>query len=250
LHNATGNKGEVHLELDEYEEAQRCFQRAGQFFHEAGMRWLESENLWRLARLLIAVGEYEQAQTALRECIVLAPKEDNPEAFAMAHSLLAEIVWQLGDVAQAFSHFEQAAEAFKSVRRPLTVGRFSTILKAKLLLELGEIEQAETALAELWPLLGQAGRNPVVVESGLLQAKIKAATGGLDEAQKQLEDLLSTNLRFHEQAAVHYELWQLTGSEEHGRQALIQYQQLADRSPNLTYRHRITTLRAARPLPG
>lgn len=242
FYNSLGNKGEVHLALDEYDEARRCFQRAIRFFHETDISLLESENLWRLGWLLINTGEYEQAQTALEGCHALAPVEENPEFFAIAHGLLALTAWKLGDREQGLAYFDQAAEAFKGVRRSLTVARFAVIPKAKLLLEQGEIAAAEKTLSELQPFLDEAGRNPIVFESRLLQAKITAAQGRHSAAQQQLEELCAANLRPAEQAAVHYELWCLTGDAEHGRQALTHYQQLIAHAPNLTYRQRHTTL--------
>lgn len=242
LHNSIGNKGEVHLALDQYDLARHCFQEAGRFFHGLGMRWLESENQWRLGWLLINTGDYEQAQAVLNDCLILAPEEENPEAFAIAYSLLAQIAWQLGDLEQALAHFDRAAVAFQAVRRQHTVARFAMIPRATLLLEQGHLAAAETALAEVWPLLGEVGRNPIVFESRLLQAKLTAAQGDPAGASQQLTQLLTGNLRPAEQAAAHYELWRLTKDEAHGRYALAHYQHLAAHCPNLTYQQRRATL--------
>lgn len=242
-YNSLGNKGEVYLALEQYEEAWECLQRAGHFFHEGGMRWLESENLWRLAWLLVQRGEYEQAQAALDQCLLLSPEEDNPESFAIAYGLLAEIAWYLGEMEQAAAHFARAAAAFPAVRRHLTVARLSITSRATFLLEQGQLQAAETVLAQVWPFLAEAGRNPVVFESRLLQAKIAAAHGDHAGAKEQLTGLLVANLRPAEQAAAHYELWQLTGEEEDGRQALAYYEQLAAHSPNVLYGRRLSTLR-------
>jgi predicted ATPase/DNA-binding CsgD family transcriptional regulator len=245
FHNALGNKGEVHLALDEYDEAWRCFQQAGQFFREIGKQWLESENLWRRGWLLVNKGEYEQAQSALEDCLSLASEDENPEAFAIAHGLLGKAAWRLGNPEKALVHFDRTAKAFKVVRRHLTVGRFAIILKATLLLEQGNITAAETTLNEVWPLLGEAGRNPIVFESRHLQARITAAYGNDADARQQLERLLASSLRPVEQAAAHFELWRLRNDEEHGRQALALYQQLAAHSPNQTYHDQLATLQAA-----
>jgi tetratricopeptide (TPR) repeat protein len=242
IHNSTGNKGEVHLALDEYDEARRCFEVAGRYFRQMGMRWLDGENQWRLGWLLSNMGEYDEARAALNGCLALAPEDENPEAFAIAHSLLAVIEWQTGDPEQAQAHFDLATEAFKAVRRQLTVARFAIIPRARLLLELGRAAAAETALAEVWPLLGEAGCNPVVCESRLLQARISAARGDPAGAQQQLEQLLAGELRPAEEAAARYELWLLTGDEALGRAALALYRPLAGRSPNLIYHQRVAAL--------
>lgn len=244
FYNSLGNKGEIHLALDEYNEARDCFDRAGRSYQEAGMHWLESENLWRTGWLLLNTGEYEQARAALELCLALAPKEKNPESFAMAHGLLAEVERQLGHLGQALTHLERVTEAFQAVRRPLTVARFAFLLRATLLLERSEMAAAEATLAKVWPLLDGGGRNPIVFESHLLQAKITAAQGRYDVAQQQLTHLLSINLRPTEQAAVYYELWYLTHDEEYGRQAIAYYQELTAHSLNVTYHHRLTILRA------
>lgn len=241
---ALGNKGEILLSLDEYEGARDCLEQAGRFYHEAGMGWLESENLWRQALLLILTGEYESARTALDGYLALAPPED-PESMAMAHSLLAEIARQLGNQEEAVAYLESAAAVFQSARRPVTVARFALVPRATLLLERGEIAAAAAALAQVEPYLAQAGRNPVVLSSRLLQANIVAAQGEHLKAQQQLTDLLSANLRPAERAAVYYELWQLTNDAEYGRQALNLYEPLAAHCPNLTYRRRLDVLCAA-----
>ncbi len=243
-YNTLGNKGEVYLALEQYEQAWECLQRAGEFFHQGGMRWLESENLWRLAWLLVQRGEDEQARAALDQCLRLSPEADNPESFAIAHGLLAEIAWRLGEMGPAAAHFARAAAAFPAVRRPHTVARLSIISHATFLLEQSQPQAAESVLAQAWPLLAEASRNPIIFESHLLQVKISAAHGDHAGAKGQLTGLLATNLRPAEQAAAHFEWWQLTGEEEHGRQALARYQELAAHSPNLLYGRRLGTLRA------
>jgi predicted ATPase/DNA-binding CsgD family transcriptional regulator len=240
---ALGNKGEILLSLDAYEGARDCLEQAGRFYHEAGMGWLESENLWRQAWLLTDTGKYEQAQAALDGCLALAPPGD-AEAVAMAHSLLAEIARQLSDQEQAMAYLDQAAAAFQAARRPVTVARFVLIPRADLLLERGEIGAAAEALAQVEPYLVQAGRNPVVFASRLLEAKITAARGNQAEAQRQLAELLSTKLRLVEEAAVYYELWNVSGDGEYGREAFGRYERLAAGSPNLAYRHFLAALRA------
>jgi predicted ATPase/DNA-binding CsgD family transcriptional regulator len=246
---ALGNKGEVLLSLDEYDGARDCLERAGRFYHEAGMGWLESENWGRLAWLLINRGEYERGRTALDNCLALAPSEDQ-EAVAMVQSLLAEIARQSGNQEQAAAYLDRAAEVFRSARRPVTVARFALVPRATLLLEQGEITAAANALAEVEPYLVQAGRNPVVFASRLLQAKIRAAEGNHAEARQQLVALLATKLRPAEQAEALEELWRLAGDEEHGRRALALYEQLAAGCPNVNYQHRLAGLRAAgHPLP-
>lgn len=244
FYTALGNKGEILLSLDDYEGARDCLERAGRFYHEAGQGWLESENWWRLAWLLTQTGEYEPARVALDNCLTLAPAED-PESKAMVHSLLAEIARQQGDREQAAAYLDRAAEVFQSARRPVTVARFALIPRAQLLLEQGEIAAATKALDEVGPFLTQAGRNPVVFASHLLRAKITAAEGNPAEAQQQLAALLAMNLRPAEQAEAHEAMWHLTGDEQHGRQALSLYQQLAARCPNLAYQRPLPHLHAA-----
>lgn len=245
FYNSLGNKGEIHLALDEFDEARHCFQQIVEYFHETDSHLINSENLWRLGWLLIDIGDYEQAQTALEKCIVLSPIEENPEFFAIAHGLLAVAAWQLGNIPQALAHFDRAAEALENVRRYLTVARFAMLPRAALLLERGEIEAAETILAELRPFLEEAGSSPTVVESRLLQARITAARRAPAEARQQLAQLLALDLRPAEQAAVHYEIWHLAHDQEHGRLALNLYQQLAARSPRLIYHQHLAHLRAA-----
>lgn len=245
FYNSLGNKGEILLALDEYEAARHCLEQAGPFYREMGMHLLESENLWRLGWLLLNTGDYTSAQTVLETCLALAPEEENPETFAIAHSLLAEIAWQAGQKEQTRTHFERAAALFLVVRRPLTMARLALLRQAAFLLEQGEIAAAEAVLVEIWPLLNECGRNPLVFESHLLRAKITAAQGHDTAARQQLEHLLTNNLRLAERAAAYYELWQLTHAEPCGREALACYQRLADHSPNIIYRHRLTILHAA-----
>lgn len=190
-------------------------------------------------------GEYKQAQTSLTDCLALAPEAENPESFAIAHGLLAEIAWQLGNSEQALAYLDRAAQAFKSVRRQFTVARFCIILRATILLEQNQISAATAVLDELWPLLGEAGRNPIVFESHLLQAKITAANVNQAESQQQMVHLLAEDLRPAERAAATFELWQLDKDTEHGRQSLAHYQQLAAQSPRLLYHHRLNTLATA-----
>jgi predicted ATPase len=243
VYNSTGNKGEVHLALDEYDEARECFEQAIDFFDESETRLLKSENLWRLGWLLVNTGEYEQARHALNECLALTLLEDNPEFFAIANGLLAVAAWRLGDVQEALACFDQAAEALAGVRRLLTVARFTVIPRAALLLEQGDAKAADEIIEELRPFLGEAGRNPIVLECRLLEAKIMDAFGRHDEAQQQLEQLLALNLRPAEEAAACYELWRLADNEEYGRQALALYRKLAAASPNVFYQQQLAKLR-------
>ena len=245
-HISLGNMGEAHLALDEYDKARDCLERAGQYYREVGMRWLESENLWRIGWLLVNTGEYAQAQTALNECLALATEKEDPESFVIAHGLLGTIAWRLGHGDEAMTHFYLASAAFEAIRRHLTVARFVLMPHATLLLEQGKIAAAERALTEMRPLLkGDTGRNPVFVESRLLHARISFAQEDREGGRRTLENLVNGRWRPVEKAAVHYEWWLLEDDESHGRQALALYQQLASRSPNITYHNRLATLQAA-----
>ncbi len=242
-YNSLSNKGEVHLALDEYDEARRCFQRAGRFFHEAGMKWLESENLWRMGQLLIYTGEYERAHSTLDECLALTPQDENPETFDIAHGLLAEIAWRSGHLEQALAHFDRAIEMYHAVRRHLTVARFVLLPRAALLLELGDVAVAEQTVVEIQPLLkGGIGRNPILFESQLLEAKISFAQGNMTAAQQRLANLLDGRLRPVEEAAVHYEWWRMDGDVAHGRAAAECYQALLDHAANVVYQQRLNVL--------
>ncbi|MCI0393667.1 MAG: tetratricopeptide repeat protein [Chloroflexi bacterium] len=243
MFNSLGNKGEVHLALGAYGEARRCLQQAWRFFQEAGMALLESENAWRLGKLYIEMGEYAHAEKVLGQCLALSPAEENPEAYAIAHSLLGQMCWRQGGQERALDHFNQAMTALERAGRLLALASFAQVPRAMLLLELGDIQTAQAALDEVQPLLGSVGRNPIVVESQLLAARIALARGELAEAEQQLQKLLAGTLRPAERAAVLYELWRMTGDEAYGRLAMELYQALTVKTPNVVYLERLRELK-------
>lgn len=243
MHNSLGNKGEVYLALDEYGDAQRCLQQAWRFFQEVGLASLESENAWRLGKLYIEMGEYAHAEKMLQRCLALSPIEENPEAYAMAHSLLGRLRWRQGEQAQALAHFNEAMIVFQQTGRPVALASFAQVPRAMLLLEMGDIESSQATLDEVRHLIGRVGHNPLVVESYLLAARIALARGKRAEAAEQLQEVLAGTLRPAERAAALYELWRLTGDEAHGRLAMELYQTLTIRVPNVVYLERVRELK-------
>ena len=89
------------------------------------------------ARSLIALGEFDRAETALRECLRLDPR------LADAHSHLARLVWmRTGDVTQA-------AATFDEVPRMFATDPALRAAKAAILQGAGDARGAYTCLAEL-----------------------------------------------------------------------------------------------------
>jgi predicted ATPase len=242
--NTLGNKGEAHLNLGEYREARHCFEEAQRYFKDVDAPILESENLWRLAAVHIRMGQFDHARTFLERCLELTPKERDAETFSFASSFLAQTYWRQGMHDKAAVYFEQAAVSYDEVRRRLGLAEFVNIPRALFALEQGNIDSAETIHQEMQPYLENAGRNPTIFLSKLLEGQIAAAKGNNDRAREIFESLLGTEIRPYQEAAVYYELWQLTAEDHYAREARTLYQHLAAHTPDTSYQTRLQTLQS------
>lgn len=172
-------RGQAHLDLEQYYEAQRAFTQA----------WERNQNnvsavLGRI-RVLLLKGELSEADFYSRRATELAP--DNPETWYLRGRLSRG----LGDIASALKDFEQAVEVMPAYLP-------AWLAKTSVQLELGRFDQAlESArrARELYPNDPRGAYLEAVVQARRGETGIAGEL--LGEAQLQLSQLPPELLESH-----------------------------------------------------
>jgi len=144
------------------------------------------------ARLLIQVGELEEAERTLEEVIENARTQELQVVVGGAALQLGLLRLEVGQLTQAERRLVEAEKTFRTtgIRRRLVE---SLLALAALHLEIGNAERAEGHLEEAYSLLEKLGIRDLAPTYFLLrgQLAIERSGGDVDEAEKLLERGLS-----------------------------------------------------------
>lgn len=105
---ALGNRAEVHLALQQMEEARAYASRAYSTAQRSANAYLQSHNAYRMATISAYFEEYDAAQAYHRESLDLAEALNYRGGMANAYAALGEISLAMGQYADAEEQFDEA----------------------------------------------------------------------------------------------------------------------------------------------
>lgn len=157
-------RGEAHLELDEYFDAQRAFTQAW----ESNPRSVAA--ILGRVQILLRQGEYDQAVALAREAVNVAP--NNARAWYLKGALLEA----MGDLSGALDDFNRSVEQLPAYL-PAQIGRITVLLRLQ---RLREAAEATATVRRLYPNDPRSSYLEAVVQTRL--GNTAAATAALEEA--------------------------------------------------------------------
>ena len=149
-----------------------------------------------------------------------------------------------GEHAEALARLERAGQLLESVG----AHGFKTTVdidRAEALLNLGRFgEAAQVAGASMADMV-QMGHRDHILQAQIILAKAEAAAGDPNAAVAALQALLAVTGHPDEQAALHFELWQLGEGDDHATSAAALYREIYERQPFYATKLRLEALEEA-----
>lgn len=231
--------GEDELALHNYREALALGRELG---HKRGI----TRCLGNMGNLLRQLGRFDEARACLLEAVQIDQEHGSQADVAWHHANLAELAATEGDYAAAVGYFDQALPTLRAKGSKKVFAETLTVY-GEALLHLQRLSEARQVQIEAQRLAEETDLAYLCFLTGVFGARLSAAEGNPVEAIGALEGMASTFGSDAEQAALHYELWRLSGASQHGQAALALYRSLAVQTANIVYRRRIEDLAAPDP---
>jgi ATP/maltotriose-dependent transcriptional regulator MalT len=148
-----------------------------------------------------------------------------------------------GDDESALSYYDLSLPALVAQGNPYHVAG-SLLGKAELLFRRGEWAESRSLCEQAASLAEEAHLSEYQFRARVLAARLDHAGGSPDTGLERLAELIEETQEKPEQAALHYEIWQLTGDRSAGKAALTGYRDTARQSPSYINKRRLVELEA------
>lgn len=231
----------VYERMGEDELALENYGRALQLGRALGVKDAVTRCLGNMGNLLRQLGRFDDAQACFLEAMQIDQERGSQRDVAWHYANLGELACTRGDYGQAVGYFEQALPELRA-RGSKKVFAEVFLTYGEALLALRRVAEARSVQQEAQALALETGLPGLLNQSGILGARLNAAEGDLAAAEAALRAMLIAAQRPVEQAALHYELWRLSGARDHGQAALALYRSLAVRTANIVYQQRLLEL--------
>jgi tetratricopeptide (TPR) repeat protein len=235
---ALGSIGQVLREAGRYEEAMARFNEQFRSAWEDNDHSLMSFALSNIASIHALGGDFDRAITCAKRLIRTGRRSQDRGALAQGLSALGRYCMLAGGLEEdAESYLTSAAGHLQELGLTSSLSECLFDL-ASLRESTGSDLAISTAESALEAAL-EAGDESMTLLSRMLIASIRGKTDP-EGATSDLEELLSNAPDDEHAAAIHYELYRLTGREEHRAGAERLYRRLVESFPNVENRRRLS----------
>jgi DNA-binding SARP family transcriptional activator/predicted ATPase len=235
-----GNMAILYEADGQYEQALFANQRSLAISQESGARFDAAMDWGNRGRVFCIIGEFEQSLDCYYRALEIGKSLANQWVVAYCQNGMAAVYRAKGDWATAGRYYDLALPALLAQGSPIFA--LDPLLgKGELLYDQGDWPGARGLAEEALALALKADLPDRAWRSRLLLAKLDAATGAGD-GRALLLALLAETADEMAQAALHYELWRLTGEREEGETAVALYQRVVERTPAYAHKRRLAEL--------
>ncbi len=239
------NLGSLYGAMGDYESAATCFQQDKDICKEIGNKYGYGVALGNIASTLRAKGEFTEAMKYYEEAKTLYTELGTKKMYSL-------VVGNIGNIYSAKGNYK---EALKNYDEAIQIGREMNIKfylcayirwKAEVLFEQEEFAKAKNLTDEALQLSIEVGDPDDTFRAKVLQAKLIAKLEDKEKALSQLFALLSEYEESAKKTArIHYEIWQLIGTEENKNKALEIYEEIYKKTPKYDFKVYIDNMKKA-----
>ncbi|GAB4580698.1 MAG: BTAD domain-containing putative transcriptional regulator [Anaerolineales bacterium] len=236
------NLARLYTHLGQFEKALASNQRAIDISQELDDRPGLARDLSNRGYILAVKGELESSLDFYFRALDIARARNDREHIAEFQAGAAAVYAIKGEEETALAYYDLALPVLLAQGVPYHLAG-PLLGKAELLYRRGEWEGARALCKQANNLAKDTELAEYLHLSRVLTAKIDYAEGRKDAGLQRLNDLLTASEDEAEQAALHYEVWQLTRDRASAEAALAGYEELCQRIPSFFNRRRLGELR-------
>lgn len=220
LLNAYNLLGAAYIKTGDFKLAEEAFRANRKIGFELGLREEEAFAHLNLAITAYELGEFEGGLLDAEMAHTIASETNLAMVLALAITMKAPALVQLGRLREAIDVVNQATELFKASNNKILEARVLEH-RVRLLLHLGRAEEALEVAQGLLELLNQTGNTDPVAQVTALRGEAKAQLGDHSGAQADLQaawDLALTGRAQALQAQIHKtRAWLALRNNDHAR---------------------------------
>ena len=187
------------------------------------------------------LGNYEKALECFELSVKYAQETGDQSGLIRANGSIARLFWKLNRPMEALELINETLPLTRRLGFKVHIA-WQLIVKAEILFTLGQYKEAWPVNEEGLMLARETTSTDRILQGEILAIRLQVALGQRERALNKLNEMLETAEDVFTLAAAHYELWQLTGEEWNGRQALENYRLAYERDPYIGYKERIERL--------
>jgi tetratricopeptide (TPR) repeat protein len=235
------NMGIVYARTGHFQEAITHYQRALAIDRELGIKEGYANNIGNLGNVYRKMGRFEEAEQCYREALAIALELGHQEGIARQQLNSAALLKDRQEWPAALDAYSESIESYRQFDDPYSLSA-ALILKAEVCLELGQQEEAAALNQEGLALAESVQRKDYTFNGRVQRAQLAAANGNNQAARQQLREMFDCATETAEVARLHDELWQIGAGETHRQAAIELYQELSEKTPDITYTNRLAAL--------
>ena len=234
------NMGILYDILGDYDVAMKCYQKSLQIFEDLGEKLEMSHVVTNIGENRRLQGDYDAAMAYYERALELKEKFGDKLHIAIVVGNIGHIYKAKGNSDTAIVSYDRAIAILRELENKYYLSEYS-IGKADALFSLQRSEEARALNAEGLQIAEETGMKEYIFQGKVLSAKIDFVLGN-EDAPHHLEEMLQQTKDDAEIAALHYELWKMTYTEDHRQKALNLYRMLYKTTPNIQYKTRMEEL--------
>ncbi|MEZ4919350.1 MAG: tetratricopeptide repeat protein [Saprospiraceae bacterium] len=239
-----GSIGSVWEKKGDYKKAMENFDRDLQLCQELGDKQGTAIACGLKGDLLSIIGSFEESNEYQEQHLTLSRELNYKKGIAKALNTLGDNWYYLNDFERSINYYREAIEYARDMGNKLVLG-YSLLEKGGVHIMNNDVPSARVLLEEGRDIALALGNADLTFSANILRAQVLMAEDNREEANRQLNQLLSMMRSEREEAAIHYELWRLDHANEANRKrALELYNALFERTPQHMYRIRLEALQA------
>lgn len=239
--NVNINKGALYQSTGKYNEARSCYQTALDVSNELGYKREISIAIGNLGDVYGELGDYGEAIRCFEQKLRYSEELGDRVETAIAIGNMGAIYLKKGDLTRAGEFLDRAINACHELQIKFYLPYYQ-LEKVDLLVMQNDLKAAADLNQEALTIAQEMGQSDNVFRSRVVTAKIEHLQGHSATAIAQFKNMQAEVEMPDEQAAVAFELWQISGEDEQRKKAQELYTKLYEETPNFIYKKRITRL--------
>ncbi len=188
------------------------------------------------------MGEYEKALEYYQKDVDISKELGDKRGYAITIGNMGNLYKLTGDFDRAEELYEETIQIARDQETKDVLSYFLTC-KADLCFEKNQIEKAVELNQEALEITEDIKMHLALFNANILRAKIISKTDK-DRGIQILKDMLKEDHIGPEEATLHYELYNISGEDEHKKEALEFYKRIYDKNPSRSYRDIIDKLKS------
>jgi len=234
---AVGHMGLVFNDKNDYDMAMQCFEEKKQICLELGDKSGYSRAVGNMGNVYWSKGNYDKTIECYLEYKQICLELGDRSSYSIVVGNIGLLHYDKGNYDEAMQYYNEAID----IARELNIKFYLCSLiqrKADLLNCLKEYKEARVFNLEANQIANEITRKDVIFNSTILDNKLLALENPT-EAVANLFQMLESETDSENLATIHYEIYKINKSKEHGQKALHIYQELYGKTPNIEYKNRI-----------